>query len=214
MTSKQLSDRIGNIDDRLVQQAEQSPNNSRQSKTQKKETVIMRQKKGFRSLVAVAAVIALMVCSFCVGAVAFAQEVVVEVPAEQEVIEIEEIGLTLILPDSWKGKYAFEQDNDFKEYHVYNPAIREAMGGNSEAFASGGMLFYIKLWDEQLTKDQVDAGGEWSYAKCQYIMTTQNGTYLLYYASDVQFTPEMEAEYRQMEGEIRDIRFVVDNVLP
>ena len=38
MTSKQLSDRIGNIDDRLVQQAEQGPNNSRQSKTQKKSS--------------------------------------------------------------------------------------------------------------------------------------------------------------------------------
>lgn len=221
MTSKQLSDRIGNIDDRLVQQAEQRPNNSRQSQIQKRETVIMRQKKGFRSLVAVAAVIALMVCSFCVGAVAFAKEVVVEVPkevivevpVEQEAIEIEEIGLTLILPDSWKGKYAFEQDDDFKEYYVYNPSVREAMGGSSETLSSGGMLFYIKLWDEQLTKDQVDAGGEWSYAKCQYIMTTQNGTYLLYYASDVQFTPETETEYRQMEDEISDIRFVVDNAL-
>ena len=84
----------------------------------------MRQKKGFGRLIAVAAVIALMACSFCAGAVAFAKEVVVEVPAEQEIIEIEEIGLTLILPDSWKGKYAFEQDNDFKEYYVYNPAIR------------------------------------------------------------------------------------------
>ncbi len=214
MTSKQLSDRIGNIDDRLVQQAEQSLNSSKQSKTHKKETVIMHKKKGFRSLMAAAVVIALMLCSFCVGAVAFAKEVVVEVPAEQEVIEIEEIGLTLILPDSWKGQYAFEQDNDFKEYHVYNPAIREAMGGNNESFASGGMLFYIKLWDEQLTKDQVDDGGEWSYANCQYIMTTQNGTYLLYYASDVQFTLETEAEYRQMEAEISNIRFVVDNVLP
>lgn len=173
----------------------------------------MRQKKGFKSLIALAAVIALMVSSFCAGAAAFAKEVVVEVPVEQEAIEIEEIGLTLILPDNWKGKYALEQDNDFKEYHVYNPAVRKAMGGDSESLSSGGMLFYIKLWDEQLTKDQVDAGGEWSYAQCQYIMTTQNGTYLLYYASDVQFTPETEAEYRQMEAEIRNIRFVVDNVL-
>lgn len=213
MTSKQLSDRIGNIDDRLVQQAEQGPNNGGQSQIQKKETVIMRQKKGFKSLVAVAAVIALMVCSFCVGAVAFAKEIVVEVPVEQEAIEIEEIGLTLILPDSWKGKYAFEQDNDFKEYYIYNPAIREATGGNSENLLSGGALFYIKLWDEQLTKDQVDAGGEWSYAHCEYIMTTQDGTYLLYYASDVQFTPKTEAEYRQMESEIANIRFVVDNAL-
>lgn len=209
MTSKQLSNRIGNMDDRLVLQAEQSLNN----KTQKKETAIMRQKKGFRSLIALAAVVALMACSFCVGAAAFSKEVVVEVPVEQETIGIEEIGLTLILPDSWKGKYALERDPDFNEYHVYNPAIREAMGGDSESLSSGGMLFYIKLWEEQLTKDQVDAGGEWSFAKCQYIMTTQKGTYLLYYAGDVQFTSETEGEYRQMEEEIRDIRFAVDNVL-
>ena len=212
MTSKQFSDRIGNIDVRLVQQAEQNPNNGK-SQIQKKEAVIMLQKKGVMRLVAVAAVIALMVCSFCVGTVGFAEEIVVEVPVEQETVEFEEIGLTLILPDSWKGKYAFEQDDDFKEYHVYNSAIREAMGGSSETLSSGGMLFYIKLWDKPLTKDQVDAGGEWSYAHCEYIMTTQDGTYLLYYASDVQFTPETEAEYRQMESEIANIRFVVDNAL-
>lgn len=140
-------------------------------------------------------------------------EVAIQVPVEQEIIEIEEIGLTLILPDSWKGKYAFEQDSDFKEYYVYNPAIREAMGGSSETPLSGGVLFYVKLWDEQLTKEQVDAGGEWNYARCEYIMTTQNGTYLLYYASDVQFTPETMEEYRQMESEISEIQFVVGNVL-
>lgn len=75
------------------------------------------------------------------------------------------------------------------------------------------MLFYLKLWDEQLTKEQVDAGGDWDYARCRYIMTTKDGTYLLYYASDVQFTQETMDEYRQMESEISDIRFVVDNAL-
>ena len=44
-------------------------------------------------------------------------------------------------------------------------------------------------------------------------MTTKDGTYLLYYASDVQFTQETMEEYRQMESEISDIRFVVDNAL-
>ena len=202
MKKEQLSKHIGNIDDRLVQQAEHIPNYAR-----------LHRQKVFKRFSAIAAVIALMVCSFTVGTVAFAKETVVEVPAEQETIEIEEIGLTLLLPDSWKGKYAFEQVNDFKEYHVYNPAIREAMGGNSETLLSGGMLFYIKLWDEQLTKEQVDAGGEWSFARCEYIMTTKNGTYLLYYASDVQFTPETMTEYRQMASEISDIRFAVGNVL-
>ena len=202
MNEKQFSDRIGNVNDKLVQQAEQTQNYGRE-----------HRKRGIRQLVAIAATIALMVCSFTVGALAFAKETIVEVPVEQETITIEEIGLTLILPDSWKGKYAFEQDNDFKEYHVYNPAIREAMGGDSETLLSGGMLFYLKLWDEQLTKEQVDAGGEWDYARCRYIMTTKDGTYLLYYASDVQFTQETMEEYRQMESEISDIRFVVDNAL-
>ena len=202
MNEKQFSDRIGNVNDKLVQQAEQTPNYGRE-----------HRKRGIRQLVAIAATIALMVCSFTVGALAFAEETIVEVPVEQETITIEEIGLTLILPDSWKGKYAFEQDNDFKEYHVYNPAIREAMGGDSETPLSGGMLFYLKLWDEQLTKEQVDAGGEWDYAGCRYVMTTKDGTYLLYYASDVQFTQETMDEYRQMESEISAIRFVVDNAL-
>ena len=65
----------------------------------------------------------------------------------------------------------------------------------------------------ELTKEQVDAGGEWDYARCRYIMTTKDGTYLLYYASDVQFTVETMAEYRQMEEEISDIRFVIDHAL-
>ena len=202
MNEKQFSDRIGNVNDKLVQQAEQTPNYGRE-----------HRKRGIRQLVAIAATIALMVCSFTVGALAFAEETIVEVPVEQETITIEEIGLTLILPDSWKGKYAFEQDNDFKEYHVYNPAIREAMGGDSETLLSGGMLFYLKLWDEQLTKEQVDAGGEWDYAGCRYVITTKDGTYLLYYASGVQFTQETMDEYRQMESEISAIRFVVDNAL-
>lgn len=202
MNKKQFSDRIGNIDDLIVKQTEQIPNYSRE-----------RRKKSVRHLCALAAAIVLMVCSFSLGALAFPNDVVVEVPTEQETIEIEEIGLTLLLPDSWEGKYAFEQSADSMEYYVYNPIIREALGGNSETLLSGGMLFYIKLWDGQLTQEQVDAGGEWNYAKCQYIMTTKNGTYLLYYASDIQFTPETLEEYRQMESEISDIRFVVDNVL-
>lgn len=202
MNEKQFSDRIGNVNDKLVQQAEQTPNYGRE-----------HRKRSIRQLVAIAVTVALMVCSFTVGALAFAKETIVEVPVEQETITIEEIGLTLILPDSWKGKYAFEQNNTFKEYYVYNPAIREAIGGDSEALLSGGMLFYLKLWDDQLTKEQVDAGGEWDYARCRYIMTTKDGTYLLYYASDVQFTLETMEEYRQMESEISDIRFVVDNAL-
>ena len=186
MNPKKLSDCIENSDNRLVQQAQQIPNYAQQ-----------HRKKRLRSWTAVAACIALMVCSFCVGAFAFARETVVEVPIEQETLTIEELGLTLILPDSWKGQYALMQDELGKEYLIYNPTIRKALVGNDENLI-GGMLFYIRRWD---------------YALCQYIMTTKDGTYLLYYASDVQCTPETMEEYRQMESEIGDIRFVVDNAL-
>ena len=53
-----------------------------------------------------------MICSGAVGAIAFSSETIVEVPAEQETIELEAIGLTLILPDSWEGKYGVEMDAD------------------------------------------------------------------------------------------------------
>ena len=202
MNRKQLSDRIGNIDDQLVQEAERSRNYGGYRH---------RRGHGLQRAASIAAVLLLMVCSFSAGAVAFAKEVVVEVPIEQETLEIGELGLTLILPDDWKGKYALAR-TDNGMYFVYNPAINEAMGGN-DGTVRGGMLFYIMLWDEQLTKDQVDDGGEWNFAKCEYIMTTKDGTYLLYYAGDVEFTEETMQEYRQMESEIANIRFVVDKAL-
>ena len=148
MKKEQLSEHIGNIDDQLVQQAEHIPNYARQ-----------HRQKGFKRFTAFAAVIALMVCSFYGGCSGLCEGDCGGSPVEQETIELKEIGLTLILPDNWKDKYALEYDADFKEYYIYNPDIREAMGGNSETLLSGGMLFYLKLWDEQLTKEQVDAGG-------------------------------------------------------
>ena len=117
----------------------------------------------------------------------------------------------MILPDNWKDKYAFEE-NEYGEYIVYNPSIREEFTREDSEIESGGMLFYIKRWDEQLTEKQTrEINGEWNYARNQYIMTTKDGTYLLYYASDVQFTNETMDEYRKMESEISKIRFVVDD---
>ncbi|MBQ8831784.1 MAG: hypothetical protein IJ017_09305, partial [Oscillospiraceae bacterium] len=122
--------------------------------------------------------------------------------------------ITLILPDSWKGKYAVE--HSVSNYSVYIPRVREALGGDSETYYSGGSLFYIMLWSQQITKEQFDQGGEWNFAACRYIMTTDDGTYLLYRASDVQYPPddpELSEMYLQMDGEVRDIKIVVEDVL-
>ena len=207
MNGRQLSDRIGNIDDRLIQQAEQLP--------ERKKTRLSDRAKHW---IAAAAMVALMSASFSVGALAFSNETVVEVPVEQETLELTDIGITLILPDDWKGRYGVEQTGRNNSYHVYSTAVRDAFSRESVQQGgldnAGGMLFYILKWDQQLTEEEWDDPfGEWNYARNRYIMATKDGTYLLYYASDVQFTPETEAEYRQMEEEIATIRFVVDCAL-
>ena len=142
----------------------------------------------------------------------------VKVPVDQETVELKDIGITLILPDDWKGRYGVEQTGRSNHYCVYATDIRDAFSRQSLQEGgldnSGGMLFYILKWNQQLTEEEWrDPYGEWNYARNRYIMATKDGTYLLYYASDVQFTPETEEEYRQMEGEIDQIRFVVDGAL-
>ena len=214
MNGRQLADRIGNIDDRLIRQAQETG--------QKKARLSHRA----RRWAAAAAVVALMGASFSLGALAFAKETVVEVevpvevkvPVDQETVELKDIGITLILPDDWKGRYGVEQTGRSNHYCVYATDIRDAFSRQSLQEGgldnSGGMLFYILKWNQQLTEEEWRYPyGEWNYARNRYIMATKDGTYLLYYASDVQFTPETEEEYRQMEGEIDQIRFVVDGAL-
>lgn len=203
MNPKQFSHRIGNVEDRLVQQSQNLPGYGFQKRSLRLKRVLM-----------LAAVVALMVCSFTVGALAFSTESVVEVPVpvEQESVTLDELGLTLIFPDSWKGKYTLEKTTRF-EYNLFINSIRE----ETEAVwdVPGGMLFCILEIDEVLTPDQVQES-EWNFAANRYLFATEDSTYLLYYASDVQYDwndPEQEALYRQMESEIKDIRIVVDNAL-
>lgn len=98
MNRKQLSEHIGNIDDRLVEQAEKIPNYKQQ-----------HSRKIIRRFITIFAAFVLMACGFSAGAFAFARERVVEIPINQETITLDEINLTLILPDDWKGKYFVEK---------------------------------------------------------------------------------------------------------
>lgn len=203
MTDRQLSEHIGNIDDRLIERSERVPNFG-----------AARRGRIARRIVSAAAALAVMVGGgFGLGATVFAQEVEVqvEVPVEPETVTLEDFGITLILPDSWKGNYAVEKD-EINGYNIYIPSIRGDQGRGN-----GGILCYVKLWDEQITQEEHDnIDGQWNYALNRYIMTTKDGTLLLYYASDVQVDPFNEEEielYDRMESEISQIRFVVDNAL-
>lgn len=193
MNKKQLSEHIGNIDDRLIQQAENIPNYAAQH----------RQKR-IRQFLATAAVLVLMVSSFSVGAIAFAREIIIEVPAEQETLELEGVNLTLILPESWKGQYSIEKNGN--NFIVYNPQIREATGG--------GILFTIVSYEESMTEEQFIENGL-DFTAYRYLLATSDKTYILHYASDVQYDPvdkEQEKIYQKMMSEIEDIQIVINNI--
>ena len=177
MKKEQLSEHIGNIDDRLVQQAEHVPNYARQ-----------HRQNGFKRFAAIVAVIALMVCSFTVGAVAFAKETIVEVPIEEETIALEKIGLTVVLPNEWEGKYGIELNEDGTGCAVY---VKDIHDGNGE-MSGLGYLFWIGLAqsDKQpLTPEELY---EWSPTPCIYLFSTADATYILEKHSDVQYDPSKQ----------------------
>ena len=158
---------------------------------------------GLRRLLAAAVVLALMAISFTAGALAFSREV----PAEQEMIELPGIGLTLILPDSWKGRYGVEMNEDGSVCGVYVKMVHEA----DEAV---GYLFWVgQAYDEPMTPAELE---ERSAIPCRYLFSTANATYSINYASDVEYDPEdpeETQEYLQLWGEKDQIRFMVDGVL-
>lgn len=191
MNERQFADRIGNIDDQLVEEAR------------------YRRRKGGgwgRRALAAAAVIILMAVSFTAGALAFSREV----PVEQETVELPGASLKLILPDSWKGLYRVEMDEDTLGCCVYVKAIYEQEGEWSEA----GLLFGVrKEYDRPLTREEIDEltpGSNWRF------FSTPDATYMITYPGDVQWNvndPEQEQLYRQMQREVSQIRFLVDGVL-
>ncbi|MCX4370629.1 MAG: hypothetical protein OSJ58_02235 [Dysosmobacter sp.] len=219
MNQRQLSDRIGNVEEELIHQAAKTP-----------DYAARRRKSSLRRLVSLAAVIALMAISFTTGALAFSRETIVETPAEQETLELTKLGLTLILPQSWKGRYELIEWEG--QYVVVCPEVREAAlaqaraewaGGEMEwpeeldrnPF-SGGMLFYIFGIPEALTPEQLpdsDWGSFAEFTETRYLLATAERTYLLCHASDVQFTEETRALYERLEQSVKDIRIVVDHVL-
>ena len=208
MNSKQFADRIGNVDDRLVHQAGNTPNYGRQNR-----------RRGLRRFITAAVAAALMIASFTMGALAFSTE-------QQEIIELEDLGLTLILPDRWAGKYEVVPWDG--QYAIVSPEVRQAVLAKSRQEwedggmewpeeldrnpFSGGMLFYIVGIPEVLTPEQVQ-DSEWNFAAYRYLFATAERTYLLYYASDVQCTNDTMEQYQTMERELRDIQIILNNVL-
>jgi len=186
MKPNQFSQRIGNIDDRLVEQAENVPNFRRK-----------RQNRSLMRVASIAAVLVLMVGSFAVGAVAMAKETIIYVETEQEIIQVGDSGITLILPDTWKDKYGYEQDGN--NVTVYHLATREAL-------VYGGDLFRIYCIEGLYPMDYI-------YPEPGFtIAITQTHTYRVSYPSDVQFDPsdpELWAAYDTLYDDLKKVEIVM-----
>ena len=127
--------------------------------------------------------------------------------AAGETIALEEIGVTLVLPESWKGKCTVAEDKD--GYVVYSPEIKKAFGGSEEDLFDGGMVCYIRRIDEVLTEEEIK-DSEWDFAPNRYVGAGKDCTYLLYQASDVQFPPELQEEYQKFRDGIGEIQIRQD----
>ncbi|MCM1539903.1 MAG: hypothetical protein NC121_01435 [Blautia sp.] len=204
MNKEQLAERIGNMDDRLIQEAGQIQDSKR-----RKSAVI------FRRCMAAVAVLALMVCSGAVGAVAFAREVEVEVPARQEAVVIDDIGVTLILPDSWKGHYVVvEGAYGALETPMWEFCSKLAYDAPEAADGTDyrGTLFYVIRYAEYSMSAE-EFAEEGIAGMGRYLFSTEAATYALMYTTDVEIDPDDPAqveEFNALEQTIREIQIVLD----
>lgn len=210
---------LNNLYDTLAGGQEEAPAGKAEAHPMKKRVFPLTR------LLAAAALIALMTASMAVGALAFSRETIVEVPKEVEVpvevpvepetIVMEELGLTLILPDSWRDKYVVEYYED-NTCTVYVKSIYEDEAGNVESDGKvhhAGMLFFVQKWrDYPMTPEQAEEEAN-QISSADFLLATSDATYVLRYASDVQWTDGHQEEYETMEMECRSIRVVVNGVL-
>ena len=198
MNKEQLSQRIGNMDDRLVAQAEHVPNYGRQ------------RRSGLRRKIAgIAAVIVLMACSGVAGALAFSRETVQEVPAQQETVELADIDVTVLLPDSWAGQYEVVRDS----FLPYNSAMWEFCVKSvyeDESFYRGSLFTVFQYADYSMSAEEFAQSGLAGIG--QYLFATESATYAVMYAGDVQYDPanaaQQEAWYA-LSQTMQDVRFVI-----
>ncbi len=199
MNGRELADRIGNMDGYLIQQAENLPDYGAR-----------HRKKWAVRIASGVAVLALAVGSFTAGAVVFAKEAVVE----QEMVTLEEIGLTLLLPDTWKGNYSVEV-GEMEGGYLYTFYDNTIHGQGGEWTESGALFFIGTYGDMPMTEAEMDAEHHHAYAY-EYLFSTRTTNYIMVSVSDMQYDPgdsAMASHYETLVQSIPDIRFVLDDVL-
>lgn len=187
----------------------------------RKETRPMKTRRSkLVRLLAAAAVLALMAASMTVGALAFGKETVVEVPVEREAIVMEDIGLTLVLPDEWRDRYVvvegvFEPDQT-KTWQVCVRSVYDAQVAADEfGTVYTGMLFTIlQCADYSMTAEEFASSSLGGIGR--YLFSTENATYAIWYATDIQYDytdPAAAEEYNSMAAGMKDIQVALDDLL-
>ena len=209
MKKEELYELLGEVDESYVKGAEEP---------MKKEVRPVWTRLG-----AIAAMLALMLCSGTVGALAFGRERVVEVPAQAETIEMEELGLTLILPDDWKGRYTVVKDT-FQPYGtpMWEVCVKMVYGaktpmieGEEDLFYRGTLFTVFQCEDHPMSAQEFaeDSG---IAGIGRYLFATENATYAILYASDVQFDPDDPAqgeEYTALARSMKEIGVLVNGLV-
>jgi len=211
MTDKQLSGYIGEIEDRLVEQAEPVRNFMKE-----------RRKRNIGRLLAIAAVLVLMVGSFSAGALVFAKETIVEIPVEQERVNLEEIGLTLLVPQEWRGKYeviegSFGTDNSTMwEFCVKSVYDSETPVGNTEEVYRGTLFYVYQYADYSISAlDFIKELPAEQAGQIKYLFATEKATYVMRYADGNQYDPEnavQKEEYLALEQSVQNLQFVLPSI--
>ena len=142
-------------------------------------------------------------------------------PAEQEQVVLREIGVTLLLPDSWKGRYEVVEDTfapygsamwEFCVRSVYE--AKTPIEGAGGSFYRGTLFTVLQCADYSMSAEEFAQGGLAGIG--QYLFATQDATYAVLYAGDIQFDPtdaEQQQEWYSMAQTAKDIRFVLSDML-
>ena len=166
---------------------------------------------------AIAAVAALCVASMAVGALAFPTERIVEkpvkVPVEPEAIDMDDIGISLILPDEWKGKYTVIHNEETGAYIVYVTSLYEYCMAHEdwhdeEVGPYMGILFSVS-W-------AADGDNSWHMIPSYELAHTGGGSYVMALPSDVQNPYILDPDTLELEVTPDDPLFIqrMENEFP
>ena len=150
-----------------------------------------------------------MACSGAVGALAFSRETVQEVPAQQETVALADIGVTVLLPDSWAGQYEVVQDS----FLPYNSAMWEFCAKSvyeDETFYRGSLFTVFQYADYSMSAEEFAQSGLAGIGR--YLFATENATYAVMYAGDVQYDPAnaaQQAAWYALSQTLQEVRFVI-----